>query len=96
MRGDEQAAYRVASVDPEPLAHHLDHPAASVEQRLGAAVALGASGDAQLAQKVRVAAAGCADEDMRAALEHAAAGELEEAEAARLLGAAPAKVRTGA
>jgi hypothetical protein len=89
VQNGEQVGYRAASPDPAPLLDCLVHPFATVEQRLGAAVALGASGDPELVDRVRIAAGGLADEELRAAIEHAAVGELHEADAARVLRTAP-------
>jgi hypothetical protein len=51
---------------------------------VAAAIALSSKGDPEARRRVRVAVEACADQDLRAALEHAAEGEIEEAELGRV------------
>jgi hypothetical protein len=66
--------FRDAQVSPEEIAAVVEDPTASAEQRLAAAVALGATGDAEHRARVRVAADACAVPKLRVALEAAAGG----------------------
>jgi hypothetical protein len=51
---------------------------ASTERRVGAALALSATPDAELRRRVRVVIDTCADEELRAAIEEAAEGAPDE------------------
>ncbi len=93
--GGQQDPYRRAGAGPEKLSQVLTDPAASPEQRVGAALALTARTDkADAKSRIRIAAEGCAHPKLRIALERAADGKLaqaalEEAEAALEDEAAP-------
>jgi len=80
------AAYRQGSVTPDDLAATLVDPAASAERRLAAAMCLHDAGSPGAATRIRVAAEACASDDLRAALERAAEGDVDEATAARVAG----------
>ncbi|MFO0605268.1 MAG: hypothetical protein U0324_18965 [Polyangiales bacterium] len=80
------AAYRQGSVTPDDLAATLVDPAASAERRLAAAMCLHDAGAPGAATRIRVAAEACASDDLRAALERAAEGDVDEATAARVAG----------
>jgi hypothetical protein len=71
--------YRTAGVSRDELAALIEDARAPAPRRLAAALALSAVDDPTLAARVRVAAEACADERLRAALEAAAAGALDEA-----------------
>lgn len=73
--------YRTHAVTPTELAEILDNSAATSEQRLGAALALAESRDPMARQRIRVAVDRCAEPKLRIALEHVAAGELDEIDA---------------
>jgi hypothetical protein len=66
--------FRDAQITAEDMAAVVEDPTASAEQRLAAAVALGATGDSEHRARVRVAADACAVPKLRVALESAAAG----------------------
>lgn len=57
--------YRVAAVSPEMLADLASDPSATIESRVGAAAALVRMDDEQLRTRVRVAAEGCAESELR-------------------------------
>jgi len=67
-------SYRERACDAEQLAALCESPRESPEHRAAAAVALGASGDPGMRQRLRIAAAGCAHPKLRIALEAAADG----------------------
>jgi hypothetical protein len=78
------AGYRVQGID--QLWEVLEDPAASADRRAAAAVVLrAAGGDSDAAPRIRVASEGCADPDLRAALD-AVTGDVDENELARRLG----------
>jgi hypothetical protein len=66
-------------------------PRISTEERVGAALALRIADPASGAARVRVAAQCCLDPSVRAALEAAAAEEIDDAAIDRALGPAPAR-----
>jgi len=81
--GREESGYRDMALARGPLLDLVEDGAAAPERRVAAAVALSRTGDVQLKQRLRIVAETCADEDMRAALEHAAEGEIEQEALAR-------------
>jgi hypothetical protein len=60
--------YRVAAISPDMLANLTHDPRANPEARVGAAAALIRIGDEALRTRVRVAAEGCAEPEVRGAL----------------------------
>ncbi|WP_437821319.1 hypothetical protein [Sorangium sp. So ce1078] len=74
------ADYRRADVTADDIARMLDDVTALPERRIAAAIALAASDDPALRDRVRIAASACANEALRHALERAAEGELEAAD----------------
>jgi hypothetical protein len=93
--------YREPGVTREALVEVVESPAAPVERRMGAALALSGTDDDDLRRRVRVAAGACADERVRVALTLAADGSLdddamEEALAGEAEGGALVRVRRGA
>ena len=80
---ERDQGYRGAAVDVDDLVRVAEDAAAPPERRVGAALAIQAGGDANQKRRVRIAAAECADVDMKAALEQAAEGEILEAELER-------------
>ena len=80
----EGSGYRGAAFGSDQLAEVVEDAGASAERRVAAAIALSGNGDAESKRRVRVAVEACVDQDLRAALEHAAEGELEEAELSRV------------
>ena len=60
-------------------------PAWRKDLRALLAIALSSKGDPEARRRVRVAVEACADQDLRAALEHAVDGEIEEAELQRVV-----------
>jgi hypothetical protein len=75
--------YRSRALSTEDLGAVIDDHGAPVERRLAAAVTLGARAPDEARRRVRIAARACADEDLAAALEQAAEGEIAEALLAR-------------
>ncbi len=71
-------AYRVAGLTRDDLERALSNPEVTSEQRLGAAMALMATGAPESATRVRVAADACADDSLRAALHEIAHDEYDE------------------
>lgn len=71
--------YRRAGIPEEMLLSVIEDPDAAPERRIGAAVALRASGRKDAAPRIRVAAEACASERVRVALERAAEDELDDA-----------------
>lgn len=80
------ASYRQGAVTADDLVATLADPHASAERRLAAAMCLTDAGAPDASARVRVAAEACASEDLRAALERAAEGAVDEATAARVTG----------
>jgi hypothetical protein len=76
---------RNAGLARDDLQRVLEDASAPTEHRVGAAVALAAAGEVDIRRRVRIAAAACADRDLRAALEAAAEEELDEAKLERAL-----------
>jgi hypothetical protein len=81
----EGSGYRGAALGPDQLAEVVEDAGASAERRVAAAIALSGSGDAESRRRVRIAVEACVDENLRAALAHAAEGEIEEAELRRAM-----------
>jgi hypothetical protein len=75
--------YRRALVSPEDLGAVIEDASAPAERRVAAAVALAAREGDEARRRVRIAVRACADEDLQAALEAAAEGEIAEAMLAR-------------
>ena len=71
--------YRQTGLTRDEVQAALDDPRTSTERRIGAAFALAAMDPALAATRVRIVADTVAHEPVRIALEHAAAGELDEA-----------------
>lgn len=80
----DKGGYREGRVVPEDLTAVVEDPGATPERRIGAAIALSTAGDDHTKLRIRIAVDACADEELRAALEEAAAGEIVEARVARL------------
>jgi hypothetical protein len=76
---EDAGDYRRGALTPEQLGAVLESPAASMERRLGAAVALYARADPEDHARIRIAAEACANPRLRVALIKAADGELEAA-----------------
>lgn len=77
--------YRASSLTPEDAIAALEDPDAPRDRRVGAALALRIAEHPEARERIRFAADTSADEDLRAALEQAAEGEIEEAALARVL-----------
>jgi hypothetical protein len=75
----DASGYREGSLSREDLLRVVESPAAPVERRIGAAVALSADGAPEDRARIRVAAEACANPRVRVALAQAASGEVEEA-----------------
>jgi hypothetical protein len=75
----EASGYREGSLSREDLLRVVESPAAPVERRLGAAMALSADGACEDRARIRVAAEACANPRVRIALAQAASGEIDEA-----------------
>jgi hypothetical protein len=82
---EREPTYRAPAVHGGELRRLVADPAATPEQRIAATVALSASAAPSDRRKLRIAVGTCADADLRAALEHAAAGEIDERRLARVL-----------
>jgi hypothetical protein len=78
------SSYRGGGLTPAGAAEIAADPRVPRPQRIGAALAVADSSDAEARQRVRIAAGLCADEDLRVALEEAAEGELAGATRERL------------
>lgn len=70
--------YRAQAVTRDALVDVLESPAAPVERRLAAAMALAHGEDGDGRTRIRVVAEACADERVRVALRQAADGDLDE------------------
>ncbi len=81
----EGSGYRGAALGSDQLAEVVEDAGAPAERRVAAAIALSGKGDPEARRRVRVAVEACADQDLRVALEHAAEGEIEEAELHRAM-----------
>lgn len=75
--------YRRARVDAPTLERVVEDGAAPAERRIGAALALASLGDAPTKARIRVAAQASVDEELRAMLELAAEGEVDDARLAQ-------------
>jgi hypothetical protein len=78
--------YRAAGLSADDLEALLASPDATAERRLGAAVALSASKHPAAPERIRIAAAQCASERLRVALEKLSDGEEDDAALAEALG----------
>jgi hypothetical protein len=81
--------YRRTRISPEALGAVIEDAAAPVERRVAAAVALAACEGEEARRRVRIAVRACADEDLQAALEAAAEGEIAEGSLARASSRSP-------
>jgi hypothetical protein len=79
------AGYRAPALELDHVARVLEASAADPERRLGAALALSSARDPETLRRVRVVIDTCADDDLRAAIEEASHGELEESTLTRTL-----------
>ncbi|WP_437524528.1 hypothetical protein WME79_36200 [Sorangium sp. So ce726] len=77
--------YRAAGLTPEDALHALDDANAPRDRRVGAALFLRVAGYPEAQEHIRVAAGATADDALRAALEHAAEEEVDDAALARAL-----------
>lgn len=84
---DPTQSYRTAGLSRRDAEAVLDDAHSPVEHRIAAAMAMRALDGAEAPTRVRVAAAGCASPEVRAALENAADGTLDEATVARAVAA---------
>lgn len=73
-----EGTYRAATVDGSTLRRVVVDPHVPAEQRIAAALALSASEAPEDRREARIAAESCADAELRAALEAAAEGKLDE------------------
>jgi hypothetical protein len=80
VRNSTLGDYRKAKVEPELAAAIAEDPHAPPISRVGAALAVATSGNADLVDRVRIAAEGCADPNLRTALTKAAADQLDASE----------------
>jgi hypothetical protein len=80
----KEGSYRAPEVGGADLRAIVADPAAPAERRVAAAVALSTSDDVEDRRQVRIAVDACADADLRAALEEAAEGEIDERRLGRL------------
>jgi hypothetical protein len=71
--------YRASGLSPDDLTALLGSPDTPAERRLAAALTLTAGHHPAAGERIRVAAAQCASERLRAALEGVSAGEVDEA-----------------
>ncbi len=76
--GVEGGGYRRPSIDGDELASIVGDAGVAPERRVAAAVALASLGDERARTGVRIAVDACVDEDLRAALEQASEGEIDE------------------
>jgi hypothetical protein len=72
------SGYRDLGIDKDEILEVLDDPTCSPERRIAAALALSGDEDDRTVKRLRVAVDACANEELRAALELAAEGELDE------------------
>ena len=81
LRGlfDKDRGYRQAKLTREQISAVLVDPAAPVDRRIGAAMALSQSGDVDLKSKIRVAVESSANQKVRVAFEAIGRGDLENA-----------------
>jgi Bacterial PH domain len=80
------AGYRAETAPVDVLLRTAESSALPAEQRLGAAMAIGLSDDAQAKERVRVAVEGIANEKLRVAMGEALDGKLDEASVEAALG----------
>jgi len=84
---DPAQGYRDVGLSRRDAEAVLDDARSPIEHRIGAAMALRSLDAAEAPTRVRVAAAGCASPEMRAALESAGDGTLDETTVARAVAA---------
>ncbi|WP_437965628.1 hypothetical protein WMF04_39255 [Sorangium sp. So ce260] len=77
--------YRATALSPEDVLHTLDDADSPPDRRIGAALLLRIAGYPEARGRIRVAAEATADDALRAALEHAAEEEVDDAALARAL-----------
>ncbi len=88
---DAPGSYREQAVTRDALVEVLESPAAPVERRMAAALALAGAVDGDGPARIRVAAAACADERVRVALSLAADDGLDDAAMEEALAATEAR-----
>ncbi|WP_438023467.1 hypothetical protein [Sorangium sp. So ce233] len=89
---DEAGAdYRTAKLSREQAYAVLEDGGAPAELRIGAALALSSSRDDHTAERLRIAAEGCASRDVRLAIEQAAEGEVDDWTLERALSSSTAR-----
>ena len=76
------ATYRNAALDRDELLRVVRDGSAPAERRIGAALAIGASGEASFRKDLRIAVDTCSNERLRIALTKAAEGQVDEDEVA--------------
>jgi hypothetical protein len=81
---DRPESYRGVHLTLDQLLEVVADVRASPERRVAASVALSATDDEGHRSRIRALAQACADDDLRAAMEHAAEGEIDEAALARI------------
>ncbi|AUX25033.1 hypothetical protein SOCEGT47_055750 [Sorangium cellulosum] len=99
LMAEAGADYRTAKLTREQALAVLEDGGAPAELRIGAALALSSARDRATAERLRIAAEGCASCDVRIALEQAADGEVDEGTLDRALsggGAAQTVLRSTA
>jgi hypothetical protein len=79
------SSYRVAGLSPDDLAAVVGSPEAAVDRRIGAAIALRASGHPGAGERIRIAAERCASARVRAALQRVSEGAEEDEAVAEAL-----------
>ncbi len=84
---DPTQGYRSTGLSRSDAEAVLDDARSPVDHRIGAAMALRSLDAAEASTRVRIAAAGCASPELRAALEDAGDGTLDEATVARAVAA---------
>jgi hypothetical protein len=82
--GAEGGGYRGLTIDGDTLVDIVGDAGVAPERRVAAAVALACVGDERAWSGVRIAVDACADEDLRAALEQASEGEIDDRALRRL------------
>lgn len=82
--GEEGRGYRGTPLGIDTLAEIVEDASASPERRVAATVVLASTDDERLRARVRMVVEACADEELRAALEQAAEGEIDATAVERL------------
>jgi hypothetical protein len=80
-----EAGYRAGAVTAGELGAAIADPSLSAEHRIAAVLALSATDPAEARRRARVGAAASVDPDLRAALDEAAEGEVDDARLDRLV-----------